>query len=137
MIKKTMISMVGGILLMSLASQAMAEIKYFMADNVEVKASLPVENGQTSVLLEYDRPCWADFVQVGSVTDVLGSPVNPAADFKVALSVTLKERNDTHLCNMMEPAVSRESAGITVNTNAIEGKFLGLEIVQASQPEAR
>jgi len=111
--------------------------KYFVADNVEIAATLPVENGQTSVALNYDRPCWADFVGVTNVTDILGHPVNPAANFKVAVSIVLRERNASHLCNMMEPAVSRESTATTINTNAVEGKFLGLELVQANQPKGR
>lgn len=111
-------------------------VKYFLADNVEITSARSAD-GLTYVALEYDRPCWARFVEVGSVTDVLGSRVNPAADFKVALSVVLKEKGASHICTHEELAVSRNPAGITVNTNAVEGKFLGLEIVQARQPKGR
>lgn len=105
--------------------------QYLMAEHVEYEAHEALADGQTYLTLAYDLPCWASPVQLVSVTDIQGSPINPAADFAVAVGVLLKG-------NLALPCdgITRKTISGTVNTNAVEGHFLGFKMIDAKPTSA-
>ncbi len=98
---------------------------YLMAENVAIK-SQKVAEGQTALTLEYDQPCWASPVEMVHVLDIQGSPFNPSADFAIAAGVLVKG-------NPMIPCAGsvRKTISKTLNSNAVQGKFLGIKVIDA------
>lgn len=84
-------------------------------------------NGETTLTLSYDLPCWASAVTPEPLFDALdiqSSPVNPAADFAIAVGVLVKG-------NPMLPCVgsTRNTTAKIVSTDAVEGDFLGFRVI--------
>lgn len=98
---------------------------YLMAENVTIESQQSTD-GQTALTLAYDLPCWASPVELVDVLEIQGSPLNPAAGFAISAGVLVKG-------NLMLPCLgsTRKTISKTLNTNAVEGNFLGIKLIDA------